>query len=404
MRVNYDNKYDDDNSRGSPTTKSMESFYLQDNPQYSDTDNDSDKEDDNKKLIDDDVVVVDINGDAKDIVIDDEDDVNQSNQLEDVFTDSTIIKTYSDTLTNVDVTLVTEKSNEIPYHSSPSSSSSLNASSSPLLVSTPLSAEAPLQQTSSPSPSSSLLLLPDTNKSVKSDTDYVSSARVHDANIDHGIASSSIDSSIIDNNITTDTVIIPNPNTVTSIDLGSDSRLYVETNSNIRYGDKLNDSDSECPSPVIVNNNKTATSILELLPEKEDATNNDSKIDRNKQDHVSDSDFSDDEQSIPIPISFVSVSQVSGEIVATKGEPSVNLSTFSAELPVDNIKNNKAVKFDESIEKSSLVSLVKSTDKSRDDIKWHLADQPKVYINTTINRTTLTITTTRLSSPSPKIF
>ena len=350
-------------TKGSPTTKSMESFYLQDNPQYDDTE--SEEEDGEKKLIDDTIVVTHINGDVNDLVVDDE--FIESNQLEDIFTESTINKTFTDTLTNIDVTLVTEKSNEIPYQSSAPSS----ASASSILVSSPLK-EAPLRQTSSS--------LPDNSKTIDTSTVVVDPV-IKVSNIEHSIVSTSIDTNIIINDTLTDTVNIPNPNTVTSIDLGSESRLCVETTSDIRYTDKLNDSDSEYPSPVMINSNKSGTTPdFEVLPEQEVITINDRKVKERKQDDVSDSDISDDEQSIPIPISFVSVSQVSGEIVATKGEPSVNLSAFSAELHADSIKNNKAVKFDQSIDKPSITSLTKSTDKSRDEIKWHLADQPKVYL------------------------
>jgi hypothetical protein len=157
------------------------------------------------------------------------------------------------------------------------------------------------------------------------------------------------------------------PITTTSLDLGSEFAF----SSSIK-NDKIVDTDTNTSA-------KASPSVPEMEPKGVRSSSRKKAADLD-----SDSDVSDDERSIPIPISYVSVSQMSGEIVATKGEPSVNLSAFSVEMPNDgSIK--KAVKFDESTEKLTIVtsSVDRHAEKSRDDLndlKWHLADQPKVKL------------------------
>jgi len=164
------------------------------------------------------------------------------------------------------------------------------------------------------------------------------------------------------------------PITTTSLDLGSELAF------NSIKNDKI--VDTELSSSIVIDTNTSAKAdTSEQVPEIEPKGVRSS---RKKADLESDSDVSDDERSIPIPISYVSVSQMSGEIVASKGEPSVNLSSFSVEMPNDG-SVKKAVKFDESTEKLTIVtsSVDRHAEKSRDDLndlKWHLADQPKVKL------------------------
>ena len=364
-------------------------------PQYEDTDSDSSSDEHRERVIDTNVATNDINNDDfQQISNDNNDNDNDSNQLEAVFADNIDVdeQPFSDTLTTVEVSIVTEKSTEIPYN--PSSSSSLLATSA-ALNSLPLSRESqskPVSSSSSSSSSSSpIVTIPDTSVNtiiktdIKDDSNINTSLQVQNANINLNsiesttidtVASAGIITSDIDNKTNASTmevsaisVIIPI--TTGSLDLGSELAF----NSSIK-NDKI--VDTELSSINIDTNARTKTSASKQLPEIEQKG---VRIYRKKADLESDSDVSDDERSIPIPISYISVSQMSGEIVASKGEPSVNLSAFSAELPADG-NTKKAVKFDESTEKLTIVtsSVDKHAEKTRDDLKWHLADQPKVNL------------------------
>jgi hypothetical protein len=300
-----------------------------------------------------------------------------------VFADNTDDQHFSDTVTTIEMSLVTEKSTEIPYN--PSSSSSLRATSA-ALNSLPLSRESQSKPVSSSL--SSTVAIPDTTVStritsnINDDTNLNTSIQVQSANVNLNSIESTIDtvvsagivtSDVVDNRTSASSTMETSaiiPITTASLDLGSEFAF----NSSIK-NDKI-------VNTINIDTNTSATaytSVPEIEPKGVRS------IRKKVADLDSDSDVSDDERSIPIPISYVSVSQMSGEIVATKGEPSVNLSAFSVEMPNDGSIKKAKVKFDESTEKLTIVtsSVDRHAERSRDDLndlKWHLADQPKVKL------------------------
>ena len=344
-------------------------------PQYNDTDDDNSSDEDRVRVRETSAATNDIDNDYfQQISIDHND--NDSSPLEAVFADNTDEQRFSDTLTTIEVSLVTEKSSEIPYN--PSSSSSLLATSA-ALNSLPLSRESQSKPVSSSF--SSTVAIPDTTVStritsdINDDANLNTSLQVQSANVNRNSIESTIDTVVSTGIVTSDaastmetSAIIPI--TTTSLDLGSEFAF----SSSIK-NDKIVDTDTNTSA-------KASPSVPEIEPKGVRSSSRKKVADLD-----SDSDdVSDDERSIPIPISYVSVSQMSGEIVATKGEPSVNLSAFSVEMPNDGT-NRKAVKFDESTDKltmvTSAVAVDRHAEKSRDDLndlKWHLADQPKVKL------------------------
>jgi hypothetical protein len=114
-------------------------------------------------------------------------------------------------------------------------------------------------------------------------------------------------------------ITVPNPVPITttienvSDNIVNSKMLYIDTS--IEARDRINDSDSECPSPMTVSNiNPYANKIgLEQLTEYPSISHVKNNINVDGDSDLSDHD-DDEERSMPIPISFVSVSQVSGGI------------------------------------------------------------------------------------------
>lgn len=387
IKSSYD-KFEDA-SQGS-CTKSTESFYQREKPlpQYDDTESeDSDEE----KIEENDVIDNDVNGNIvqQTLVVDHDD--NDDNQLESIFADSANNVPFSDSLNTVEEKS-SAKSSEIQYPAS----ASLSPASAVVLVSTPPLTEIQSKTLVSNPPSVEMqfqipvqskekLQLPDTiDASAHNNSIPVNVSTVND-NVNIEIASSrnDIGADISTSNFDTNDKIRINgtketnaiiPVTAANPNLGSDSYIY----DNINRNDIINDSNIEFRTSMRVDHDANIIT-LETLPEKVvlETEPDDSDVRIRKQDLDSDSDMSDDEQTIPIPISYVSVAQVSGEIMATKGGPSVNLSTFSVEISSDSAK--RAVKFDQSIDKpASVCSIERPAEMSKDEIKWHMAGQHKV--------------------------
>lgn len=396
IKSSYD-KFEDA-SQGS-CTKSTESFYQREKPlpQYDDTESeDSDEE----KIEENDAIDNDVDGNIvqQTLVVDHDD--NDDNQLESIFADSANNLPFSDSLNAVEVKS-SAKSSEIQYPASASSSPAsavalvstppLTEIQSKTLVSNPPSVEMQFQI---PVQSKEKLQLPDTiDASAHNNISIPVNVSTVNDNVNIEIASSrnDIGADISTSNFDTNDKIRINdtketnviiPVTTANPNLGSDSHIYDNINNRNdvinERNDVINESDIEFRTSMRVDHDANIIT-LETLPEKvvleTELNNSDVKI--RKQDLDSDSDISDDEQTIPIPISYVSVAQVSGEIMATKGGPSINLSTFSVEISSDSAK--RAVKFDQSIDKpASVSSIERPAEMSKDEIKWHMAGQHKV--------------------------